>query len=403
MSTETGFEASFGGWTTSTFSRTSGSTSSSSTGPNAAAEGSYFVYAETSSPNHPNKQFTMYQNFNETMSIISAVTFDYHMYGSDMGTVLLQGSVDGSSYMTFWSRTGNAGNAWYQANVTVDQSAATGYYKWLRFHYTSGSSYRGDLALDNVAVETRVSTNSTPAPTTEALVGTQSPTTEPSSANDVDDLVPTLQPIHDFSEAPSNPALPAPTIIVATQTHSPMAEDTTDSPTTGDMVSLAIAFTLTLTGLSDAHTLTAAPTTSEKASLKAVLAAMLEVAEDGIRDFHVAATWEVRFCLSVSLSAQDMSSAAEAEAALESWLTGAAFQEAVSEGVRTGLTVMEESVVVDATAHLETAAPSPTPANDKLCAGCCENVRRLNLRSGNRHLLFGVILDDCEKYDCEKC
>ena len=108
----------------------------------------------------------MYQNFNETMSIISAVTFDYHMYGSDMGTVLLQGSVDGSSYMTFWSRTGNAGNVWYRANVTVDQPAATGYYKWLRFHYTSGSNYEGDLALDNVAVETRVSTNSTPAPTT---------------------------------------------------------------------------------------------------------------------------------------------------------------------------------------------------------------------------------------------
>ena len=91
----------------------------------------------------------MYQDFHET---IASISFDYHMYGSNIGTVLLQASVDGSSYSTIWSRAGNAGNVWRSASVAIDRPGASGY-KWLRFEYTSGTSYEGDFALDKVEVE----------------------------------------------------------------------------------------------------------------------------------------------------------------------------------------------------------------------------------------------------------
>ena len=66
-----------------------------------------------------------------------------------MGAVLLQGSGDGgSTYTTLWSKSGNQGNAWYGA----DMSIGSGYLKWLQFVYTSGSSHTGDFAIDEVEV-----------------------------------------------------------------------------------------------------------------------------------------------------------------------------------------------------------------------------------------------------------
>ena len=50
-----------------------------------------------------------------------------HMYGANIGTVLLEGSQDdGSSYTTFWSKSGNMGDSWLSAAVDVSTSAPTG-------------------------------------------------------------------------------------------------------------------------------------------------------------------------------------------------------------------------------------------------------------------------------------
>jgi hypothetical protein len=135
------------GWTTSTFSVLAGSTGSSSTGPQAASSGSYYMYAETSSPNNPYAVFEMYQEFD---GAVSTVDFDYHMYGATMGTAEVQGSADGSSYTTLWTRSGDQGSAWSSAAV----DASGGSYTWLRFKYTGGASYTGDFALDAIVVVT---------------------------------------------------------------------------------------------------------------------------------------------------------------------------------------------------------------------------------------------------------
>ena len=150
------FESGWDGWTTSTFSRHSGLTTTGDTGPSSAASGTYYVYAETSAPNTPSVQFSMYRDFGEGISYIS---FQYHMHGSNMGTVVLKGSFDAeplfgtadSTYtMTLWSKSGDQKDAWHTA--TVDTTAD--YPLWLKFKYTSGSGskYTGDFALDDVAV-----------------------------------------------------------------------------------------------------------------------------------------------------------------------------------------------------------------------------------------------------------
>ena len=134
---------------TNAFNRDYGGTPSSGTGPSDGASGDYYVYAEASSPND-GAVFTMYKY---TGGLVAAVNFSYHMYGADMGTVLLQGSAsvddDGSSYTTLWSKSGNSGNSWLSATVRVSSSG----YDWLRFHYTSGTSYYGDFALDDIQVK----------------------------------------------------------------------------------------------------------------------------------------------------------------------------------------------------------------------------------------------------------
>ena len=81
---------------------------------------------------------------------MSSVSFQYHMYGATMGTAWLQGSDDGgSTYSDLWYKSGNQGDAWKSATVSIG-SAGT---EWLKFVYTSGSSHTGDFALDMVEVE----------------------------------------------------------------------------------------------------------------------------------------------------------------------------------------------------------------------------------------------------------
>ena len=148
------FEEDFGGWTTSTFLRNSGSTETPGTGPNGAVDGSYYVYAETSNPNSPGFEFSMFRNFGvdgHGHGAVASVSFYYNMYGSTMGTVLLQGSNDeGLTPTTLWSKSGSqptshGGNVWHNSHVDCG-----GGYQTLRFVYTSGLSVTGDFALDSI-------------------------------------------------------------------------------------------------------------------------------------------------------------------------------------------------------------------------------------------------------------
>jgi len=152
-----GFESGLGGWVQSSaddinWTRNSGGTPSSSTGPSSANEGSFYLYVEASSPNYPSKvaivESPCYDLSGETSA---SFDFDYHMYGSNMGTLALEASTDGT-WNTVWSRSGDQGNSW--ASASVDLSTYLGETVKLRFKGTTGSSYRGDMTVDNISLTT---------------------------------------------------------------------------------------------------------------------------------------------------------------------------------------------------------------------------------------------------------
>jgi hypothetical protein len=83
-----------------------------------------------------------------TGEVLFGVSFQYHMYGSMMGSVVLETSATGSSWAPIWSKSGNLGDQWNQAIVFAGNQQ-----KMLRFTYTSlsGSNYFwGDFALDDI-------------------------------------------------------------------------------------------------------------------------------------------------------------------------------------------------------------------------------------------------------------
>ena len=134
------------------------STPSSSTGPSSASEGSYYVYVEASgnATGYPNKTAILTSPCIDLSTESTArFSFAYHMYGSSMGSMVVEASTDGSSWATLWSESGNQGISWH--NASVDLSAYVGGIVTLRFVGMTGNSYTSDMAIDKLQISTDVS------------------------------------------------------------------------------------------------------------------------------------------------------------------------------------------------------------------------------------------------------
>ena len=97
-----------------------GSTGSDGTGPSSAADGSYYVYCETSSPNDYYQYFDM--SITVTAGSVIGLDFQYHMYGESMGTATFE-VYAGTSWVSAWANSGNQGDVWSQTSVTVANNA----------------------------------------------------------------------------------------------------------------------------------------------------------------------------------------------------------------------------------------------------------------------------------------
>ncbi|KAA3623922.1 MAG: HYR domain-containing protein, partial [Bacteroidetes bacterium] len=152
-----GFESGLGLWTQSSsdnidWTRDANGTSSLNTGPSSAYEGIWYVYTEASGNGigYPNKTAILNGPcFNLSGKSSATFFFRYHMFGGTMGSLYLQIRVNGSStWTTVWSRSGNQGNSWQLANV--DLNAYLGSTIQLRFRGVTGSSFRSDMAIDDL-------------------------------------------------------------------------------------------------------------------------------------------------------------------------------------------------------------------------------------------------------------
>ncbi len=155
-----GFENTLGAWTQSTaddinWTVDANGTPSSGTGPSSAIQGSYYVYVEASGngTGYPNKQAILNSPcFNLSTLSEATFSFKYHQYGStNMGTINLEISDDdGTSWSSIWNSSGNLGNSWQTANVSL--TSFVGGSVQLRFNRITGSTWQADVAIDDVSL-----------------------------------------------------------------------------------------------------------------------------------------------------------------------------------------------------------------------------------------------------------
>jgi hypothetical protein len=152
-----GFETTcLGSWTQNTddninWTRRSGSTPSSSTGPSSAAEGSYYYYIEASGSNYPSKTAILTTDWINASALSNPnFTFSYNMYGSNMGSLYLEISTNGSTWNTLWSKSGNQGTSWGATTVGLISFKSVPFQ--LRFRGVTGNGFRSDMAIDKISI-----------------------------------------------------------------------------------------------------------------------------------------------------------------------------------------------------------------------------------------------------------
>ncbi len=149
------------GWTQVTgddgnWVRDSGGTPSSNTGPSSGADGSFYMFLEASSNNSPgqigsNATAILESNCFDLSGESSATfSFQYHMYGNNVGSLTAQASTDGTSWTNIWTLSGNQGNSWQTANV--DLASYLGSTIILRMVGTTGNGWSSDIAIDDLSV-----------------------------------------------------------------------------------------------------------------------------------------------------------------------------------------------------------------------------------------------------------
>ena len=148
----------------------SGPTPTSGTGPSSAFDGTYYAYAETSTPNHPGAAFGLVTPKLDADDISADKPFNasfyYHMHGINVGNLKVQHSTDATfaagvtdltvnwdgSSATFIAgqQQANTTDAYKQATIDLTSYAGSEFY--LRFLYTGGITYLSDVAIDAIEV-----------------------------------------------------------------------------------------------------------------------------------------------------------------------------------------------------------------------------------------------------------
>ena len=127
----------------------SGKTGSSGTGPAGANGGNFYIYTEATG----NYSSTAGIEFKADFTAIAdpQISFYYHMYGTNMGTLKLQFSLDGTYWITLKTiASGDQGDVWY--SKTIDLDVLAGVETYLRFYAELGPSYTSDICLDDIVV-----------------------------------------------------------------------------------------------------------------------------------------------------------------------------------------------------------------------------------------------------------
>lgn len=149
------FETDLGDWYQDTgdnfdWTRNSGGTPTNSTGPSSASNGTWYIYTETTGNSGSAILNSPCFDLNNKSS--ASFSFDYSMYGNQMGTLTLQISTnDGSSWSNLWTQSGNHGSGWTQ-DEPINLTPYVNNYIRLRFVSALGGGARSDMAIDDIGL-----------------------------------------------------------------------------------------------------------------------------------------------------------------------------------------------------------------------------------------------------------
>jgi len=101
----------------------------------------YYAYIEASGPRNPGDNAKISRDV--TLSGESCLRFYYHMYGSSMGTLKVQ-----LSNQVIFDESGDKGNMWHLKEIVLKGKGT----RKLTFEGIRGSSYKGDAAIDDIAI-----------------------------------------------------------------------------------------------------------------------------------------------------------------------------------------------------------------------------------------------------------
>ena len=154
------FESGSGAWSTgggsySMWTRDSGGTTSSNTGPSTGHNSTWYYYIETSSSGTGGYDY-LTANFNFSTLSLPVFSFYYHMYGAAMGSLSVELSTNsGATWNTEWSKSGqqhsSSAAAYSQGLICLTAYANMSNVR-IRFKGVDGSSFTGDAAVDYIQV-----------------------------------------------------------------------------------------------------------------------------------------------------------------------------------------------------------------------------------------------------------
>ncbi|KAL9953476.1 hypothetical protein ACROYT_G040898 [Oculina patagonica] len=152
------------------WTRNRGSTPSGSTGPSSdhTTGSGYYMYIETSNPrvDGDNAKLELSVSGNGEKSCLE---FYYHMYGDTMGTLTVF-----SGNAVVFNTSGNHGSRWRKAKINIYLN------KTVTFEGLVGSSFTGDLAIDDVSIRSGRCVGQTVAPPTTPTPVNTTPSSRPS-------------------------------------------------------------------------------------------------------------------------------------------------------------------------------------------------------------------------------
>lgn len=139
-----------GDWT-----RWTGDTPTAGTGPPAASDGTWYLYAGSAGGGSPGPDGVVALMYRVDLDQVPdpEISFDYHMSGSDVGRLEFQVITDSPPYPwdVPWEASGNQGTSWHPR--VVDLSGYSGAVI-LQFVAFTDTGPQGDIAIDNVVLRT---------------------------------------------------------------------------------------------------------------------------------------------------------------------------------------------------------------------------------------------------------